>query len=105
MTDTTVQTGLRTLPYRWYTEPRVAEVERERIFRRTWQYAGHLGELDGPGSFFPTHAGGFPVVVTLDTDATLRAFFNVCRHRGATVAGAAASRGPPSTATPRTTSA
>jgi len=93
VTDTTVQTGLRTLPYRWYTEPRVAEVERERIFRRTWQYAGHLGELDGPGSFFPTHAGGFPVVVTLDTDATLRAFFNVCRHRGATVAGAAASRG------------
>src|SRR5262249_46241613 len=55
--------------------------------------AGHLGELDGPGSLFPTHAGGFPVVVTLDADETLRAFFNVCRHRGATVATAPARRG------------
>ena len=93
MTHTPVETSLRTLPYRWYTDPRVAEIERDRIFRRTWQYAGHLGELDGPGSFFPTHAGGLPVVVTLDGDGTLRAFVNVCRHRGALVATASARRG------------
>ena len=93
MTHTPVETSLRTLPYRWYTDPRVAEIERDRIFRRTWQYAGHLGELDGPGSFFPTHAGGLPVVVTLDGDGTLRALVNVCRHRGALVATASARRG------------
>ena len=71
-----------TLPYSWYADPAVAAAERERIFRRSWQYAGRLGELDGPGSMFPTHVGGFPVVVTLDRDGELRAFFNVCRHRG-----------------------
>ena len=50
MTHAPVEASLRTLPYRWYTDPRVAEIERDRIFRRTWQYAGQLGELDGPGS-------------------------------------------------------
>jgi phenylpropionate dioxygenase-like ring-hydroxylating dioxygenase large terminal subunit len=88
VTETPVRAGLRTLPYRWYTDARVAEIERETIFRRTWQYAGHTGELAGPGSFFPTHAGGLPLVVTLDADGALRAFVNVCRHRGAIVAGA-----------------
>src|SRR4051812_7997795 len=83
---TQIESTLRTLPYDWYADPAVARIERDRIFRRTWQYAGHLGALDGPGSFFPTHAGGVPVVVTLDRDETLRAFVNVCRHRGALVA-------------------
>jgi carnitine monooxygenase subunit len=93
VTDTPVRADLRTLPYRWYTDPRVAEIERETIFRRTWQYAGHIGDLAGPGSFFPTRAGGLPVVVTLDADGALRAFVNVCRHRGAIVAAAPARRG------------
>jgi carnitine monooxygenase subunit len=93
VTDTSVRADLRTLPYPWYTDPRVADAERETIFRRTWQYAGHVGELAGPGSFFPTHAGGLPVVVTLDADGALRAFVNVCRHRGAVVASAPARRG------------
>jgi carnitine monooxygenase subunit len=93
VTETPVAGGLRTLPYRWYTDPRVAEIERDTIFRRTWQYAGHLGELAGPGSLFPTHAGGVPVVVTFAADETLRAFVNVCRHRGAIVASAPARRG------------
>jgi phenylpropionate dioxygenase-like ring-hydroxylating dioxygenase large terminal subunit len=93
VTGTELEQGLRTLPYGWYTDPRVAAVERERIFRRSWQYAGHVGELDGRGSFFPTHAGGRPVVVTRDADGALRAFVNVCRHRGALVATAPARRG------------
>src|SRR4051812_22955603 len=92
---TQIESTLRTLPYDWYADPAVARIERDRIFRRTWQYAGHLGELDGPGSFFPTQAGGVPVVVTLDRDETLRAFVNVCRHRGALVAGAPPRRGTP----------
>jgi hypothetical protein len=37
VTITTADTALRTLPYRWYTDPRVAEIERQAIFARTWQ--------------------------------------------------------------------
>jgi phenylpropionate dioxygenase-like ring-hydroxylating dioxygenase large terminal subunit len=73
---------VETLPYSWYVDPAVAAAEQEHIFRRSWQYVGHAGDLDGPGSFFPTHAGGLPVIVVLDRQGELRAFFNVCRHRG-----------------------
>lgn len=41
-----------------------------------------MGELRGPGSLFPTRVAGLPVVVVLDREGALRAFLNVCRHRG-----------------------
>ena len=82
MGRTQVDSRAETLPYSWYADPDVARAEHEHIFRRSWQYVGHLGELDGPGSMFPTHVGGLPLVVVLDNDEELRAFLNVCRHRG-----------------------
>jgi choline monooxygenase len=82
MGRTQVEPPVETLPYSWYADPAVAAAEHDRIFRRSWQYAGHLGELDGPGSMFPTEVGGLPVVVVLEGDGDLRAFLNVCRHRG-----------------------
>jgi choline monooxygenase len=73
---------VETLPYSWYVDPDVAAAERETIFRRSWQYVGHTGELDGPGSFFPSNVGGLPLIVVLDREGELRGFLNVCRHRG-----------------------
>jgi choline monooxygenase len=81
-----------TLPYSWYSDPAVLRLEQERIFRGTWQYVGHLGELQGPGSYFTTRAGRTPIVVTQARDGELRAFLNVCRHRGFPVASGAAAR-------------
>ena len=77
-----IQRRVETLPYSSYADPAVATAEQERIFHRSWQYVGHLGELHGPGSMFPTHVGGLPLLVVLDRDESLRAFLNVCRHRG-----------------------
>ena len=53
MGRTQVESRVETLPYSWYADPTVAAAERDRIFRRSWQYAGHTGELNGPGSMFP----------------------------------------------------
>jgi len=75
-----------TLPYSWYTDPEILRLEQERIFRTAWSYAGHLGQLPQPGSYFTARAGGMPVVVTRARDGELRAFLNVCRHRGFPVA-------------------
>jgi phenylpropionate dioxygenase-like ring-hydroxylating dioxygenase large terminal subunit len=72
----------RTIPWDWYVDPSVARLEQRTIFRRTWQYAGHTGDLAEPGSFVSTRAGDVPIVLVRDRDATLRAFVNVCRHRG-----------------------
>ena len=74
--------AVETLPWSWYTDPEVLRAEHERIFRRTWQYAGHLGQLAEPGSRFPARAGDVPVLVVRGEDGEVRAFLNVCRHRG-----------------------
>ena len=78
-------TTSRTLPWDWYTDPAVLRLEQERIFRRFWQYAGLVDEVAQPGSFAATRVGDVPVVLVRDEGGTLRAFLNVCRHRGSVV--------------------
>jgi phenylpropionate dioxygenase-like ring-hydroxylating dioxygenase large terminal subunit len=76
----------RTLPWAWYADPEVLRREGERIFARSWQYVGHSGQVAADGSFFACATGQIPVVVTRARDGALRAFVNVCRHRGHVVA-------------------
>ena len=76
----------RTLPWSWYSDPQRLRLESERIFAQTWQYTGHTGQVPEPGTFFTASAGEIPIVVTRARDGELRAFVNVCRHRGFTVA-------------------
>ena len=78
-----------TLPCRWYTDPEVLAAERARLFAPAWHYAGHLGLVAEPGSYFTCRAGDVPVVVVRDRDGVLRALVNVCRHRGAEVVSGA----------------
>lgn len=75
-----------TPPSAWYADPCVYALERERIFFRAWQAVGHVGQLPRPGSFFTVDLLGEPLAVVRGEDGALRAFHNVCRHRGAVVA-------------------
>jgi phenylpropionate dioxygenase-like ring-hydroxylating dioxygenase large terminal subunit len=93
MARTQADARVETLPYSWYADPAIAAAERDQIFRCSWQYAGHTGELGGPGSMFPTQVGGLPVVVVLDREGELRAFLNVCRHRGTVLVNEPQARG------------
>jgi choline monooxygenase len=79
MHDSAVQT--KTLPFSWYGDPDVLRLEQERIFRPAWHYAGHSGQVVEPGDRFPAQAGDVPVLVVRADDG-VRAFLNVCRHRG-----------------------
>ncbi len=73
----------RTLPFAWYSDEEQLRRERARIFARSWQYAARSELVAEPGSFLTTDAGGVPILVTRNGDGELRAFLNVCRHRGA----------------------
>jgi phenylpropionate dioxygenase-like ring-hydroxylating dioxygenase large terminal subunit len=73
----------RTLPFAWYSDEELLRRERSRIFARSWQYGGRAALVREPGSYLTTDAGGVPILVTHDGDGELRAFLNVCRHRGA----------------------
>ena len=85
-------TDARTLPFDWYSNPDVLRLERERIFRSAWQYAGRADQVAEPGSFLTCDAVGVPVVVVRDKEGSLRAFLNVCRHRGSVVCEGEGSR-------------
>jgi Rieske 2Fe-2S family protein len=65
-----------------YHDPTVLEQEIASIFSRTWQYAGHVGDLPEPGDYLTAKAGDQPVLVLRGYDGELRAYRNVCRHRG-----------------------
>jgi phenylpropionate dioxygenase-like ring-hydroxylating dioxygenase large terminal subunit len=81
-----------TLPWSWYSDPEILRREGRRIFAHAWQYAGHEGQAREPGDYFTASAGPVPVVVTRARDGELRAFLNVCRHRGHPVAAGSGHR-------------
>ncbi|HTU94978.1 MAG TPA: aromatic ring-hydroxylating dioxygenase subunit alpha [Solirubrobacteraceae bacterium] len=66
----------------YYTDPSLEPAEQELIFERTWQLAGHVCQLQTTGSYITAAAGNQPVLVVRDEKGALRAYLNVCRHRG-----------------------
>ncbi len=74
------------IPWSWYDDPAVLRQEQERIFRSSWQYVGHAGALAEPGCYFACRSAHVPIVVVRGRDEQLRAFVNICRHRGFPVA-------------------
>jgi choline monooxygenase len=70
-----------TIPSVWYTSARFDRLDAHAVFERAWQYAGPASRVDGAGSYMSATVAGNPVVIVRDGQ-TLRAFFNVCRHRG-----------------------
>jgi choline monooxygenase len=64
-----------------YTEARWAEAELEAIFARSWQLVCHVGRLAAPGNYVSATVAEMPIALVRDRDGSLRAFYNVCRHR------------------------
>src|ERR1700686_1406432 len=67
---------------RIFIEPEIYERELERIFARCWPYLCHDSQIPQPGDFLTTYMGEDPVLVMRGSDGKVRAFLNVCRHRG-----------------------
>ncbi|MFC0849539.1 aromatic ring-hydroxylating dioxygenase subunit alpha [Streptomyces noboritoensis] len=76
---------LETLPGRFYCDPAVFAQEQERIFETLWCCAVRAADLDRPGAFRTVQVGRENVLVVRTREGALRAFLNVCRHRGARV--------------------
>ena len=74
-------TSFRGPPVGWYSQPDRYSLEIERIFHRTWQYAGPLDHVLDAGDYMTWSIGPVPVLVVRGDDNELRAFGNVCRHR------------------------
>ncbi|MBC6440586.1 MAG: aromatic ring-hydroxylating dioxygenase subunit alpha [Rhodospirillales bacterium] len=74
------------LPTRFYSDPAIFDFEMEAIFAKGWLYFGSVHQVANPGDVAVKNMGRWPIVVTRDRAGELHAFYNICRHRGYTVA-------------------
>jgi phenylpropionate dioxygenase-like ring-hydroxylating dioxygenase large terminal subunit len=75
----------RTLPAEWYTDREQFEHEQACIFAASWNHVGRVAQVASPGDFLTGRVGKVPVVIVRDEAGMLRAYANVCRHRGSEV--------------------
>ncbi len=79
------ESGVYRIPVANYTDPERWQREIDRIFRRVPLVAGFSCELREPGAYRATEIAGVPILVSRGHDGELRAFVNMCSHRGAIV--------------------
>ena len=70
------------IPVEYYTDPDWFERERRELFRRHPIIVGCAAMLRKPGDHFAHDALGVPLIIAKGRDGVIRAFYNVCRHRG-----------------------
>ena len=78
------------LPADFYLRQDVFEVDLEVLFRRQWLFVGVAGDVPEPGDAFTVEVGNTSVILVRGDDEVVRAFHNVCRHRGARLLEASA---------------
>ena len=68
---------------RAYYDQEFYNLEKKQVFKRNWVVAGPVDRVINSGDILVTEVAGQSIIVTMDEDKELRAFYNVCRHRGA----------------------
>jgi glycine betaine catabolism A len=74
--------GAHTMPREYYTSGEIFERDRERIFARHWNCAGRASSIPDAGDFMLRDIAGESIIILRGKDCAIRAFFNICRHRG-----------------------
>ena len=74
------QQGL--LPVAAYTSQAWFDWEMRQLWGRNWHFAGMVDDLANPGDYMTVQVGVHPIFVVRGRDHRLRAFHNICRHRG-----------------------
>ena len=74
------------VPASFYTDPVRFAAERDRVFREQPLLAGFSGDVPAPGDRMLFDEAGPPILIVRDMEGDVRAFLNLCPHRGARVA-------------------
>ncbi|MDQ2052670.1 aromatic ring-hydroxylating dioxygenase subunit alpha [Natronolimnohabitans sp. A-GB9] len=70
------------LPAKYFTEEEIFEMEKDKVFGQYWIYAGHANTISEPGQFFTRTIGDRQLIIVRGEDGEVKAFDNVCAHRG-----------------------
>lgn len=68
-----------------YTDEAIFRTEMTKIFGGVWTYIAHESQIPENNNFYTTRLGLRPIIVVRDSQGTIRALYNRCTHRGATV--------------------
>jgi Rieske 2Fe-2S family protein len=81
--DSPVEGSLMPTPGgRFYTDPQIFALEQEHIFEKTWNCVVRSADIAGAGSWKVVQVGREQLIVSRNRRGEVRAFYNVCRHRG-----------------------
>lgn len=72
----------KSMAQKYFVSPEIFADEQKRIFSKKWLLVGHQSQVAQAGDYFLTTVAGESVIVIRDSKFAVRAFFNVCRHRG-----------------------
>ncbi|HYH92990.1 MAG TPA: aromatic ring-hydroxylating dioxygenase subunit alpha, partial [Candidatus Saccharimonadales bacterium] len=78
--------GASLLPKRTYHDPAIFDWERAAVLRRDWVMVGREEDVAQAGTYTRVTLDGDDLIIVRARDGVLRAFHNVCRHRGTAVA-------------------
>lgn len=74
--------ALPPMPAGRYFDPEFFNLEMQHVFKKSWLYAAHVSELPAPGSYKLFEQLGLSIIISRGKDNVIRAFRNICRHRG-----------------------
>lgn len=75
-----------TLPSACYTAAEYLDIEQEAIFSMEWQLACHESQIPNAGDSICRTIANNPILIVRTNDGDIRAFYNVCKHRGGPMA-------------------
>lgn len=73
------------LPQEFYCSDAIFNFDMDRIIGRKWIMAGHVSRIPNKGDYFLFRIGSEQIIIIRENENSVRAFFNVCRHRGSTI--------------------
>ncbi len=73
------------LPRDYYVSDDIYQQELKKVFARQWLSVGHVSLAPNPGDYFVKQVGPESMIIARDKAGKLRAYFNVCRHRGSRI--------------------
>ena len=72
----------KSLSQRYFVSPEIFAQEQNKIFSEEWLLVGHQSQIGKSGDYFVAEVAGEDLIIVRDRKSTIRAFYNVCRHRG-----------------------
>jgi phenylpropionate dioxygenase-like ring-hydroxylating dioxygenase large terminal subunit len=82
------------LPQEFYVSEDVFKADFDQVISQKWILAGHVSRIPNKGDYFLFKIGGEQIIIIRENADSVRAFFNVCRHRGSTLCQAESGNAP-----------